>query len=486
MSAPIVVIGGGVNELVAAHWLARAGNAVVVLGEEAGASEAGSAPGWIPAAIIRDLDLSRHGLAIRQPDPWICAPLANGGRLELWQDVARSAASIRPLSARDADRWPAFCEQMRQHASLIEALYLAPPPDVMTNEWTELARIASLALRARRLGRAGLESLLRVAPMSVADFLDDWFESDVLKGLLGAGGVMHLHQGPRAGGTAFAFLHHHVGSPPGVFRPSPSNIVPVLEKRPGIERRPTAKVTRINVESGHVSGVTLDDGSTIAASCVLSGAHPRRTLLDWMDSAWLEPEMIRGLRNIRARGVVARINLTLDRPPAFSTLTVAPSLDYLERAYDDAKYRCVSSTPFIEARYEPPFAAAGAQSVTVHMQYAPYALADGQWDQARRQALADGVFTMLADHLPRESVRAIDIQSPADLEVRYGWPQGQAHHAELALDQLLWMRPDARLARYHTPINGLYLCGPAMHPGAGIAGASGMLAAQTVLRDRSK
>ncbi len=486
MNAPIIVIGGGVNELVAAHWLARAGNAVVVLGEEARDRDAGLAPGWIPPAIIRDLDLPRHGLAVRQPDPWISVPLAKGGRLDLWQDIARSAASIRPLSARDADRWPAFCEQMHQHASVIEALYAAPPPDVMTNEWTELGRIASLALRARRLGRAGLESLLRMAPMSVADFLDDWFESDVLKGLLGAGGVMHLHQGPRASGTAFAFLHHHVGSPPGVFRPPQSNIVPVLEKRPGIERRPTAKVTRIAVEAGGVSGVTLDDGSTIATSCVISGEHPRRTLLDWVDSAWLEPEMIRGLRHIRARGVAARIHLTLDRPPAFSTLTIAPSLDYLERAYDDAKYRRVSKSPFIEARYAPPIAAAGAHSVSVHMQYAPYALADGQWDEARRQALGDVVFTMLAGHLPREAVCAIDIQSPADLQVRYGWPHGQAHHAELALDQLLWMRPHPSLARYRTPINGLYLCGPAMHPGAGIAGASGMLAAQSALHDRSK
>ena len=486
MTAPIVVIGGGVNELVAAHWLARAGNAVIVLGEDARDPLNPFASGWIPPAVIRDLELSRRGLVVQHPDPWISASLANGGRLDLWQDVARSVASILPLSARDAERWPAFCEQMHQHAGLIETLYSAPPPDVMTHDWGELARVAMLAVQARRLGRAGLESLLRLAPMPVADFLDDWFESDVLKGMLGAGGVMHLHQGPRSGGTAFVLLHHHVGSPPGVFRPPQSNIVSVLERLPGFERRPTARVKRIDVENGSVAGVTLADGTRIAATCVVSGAHPERTLLEWVDTTWLEPEMIRGLRSIRSRGVAARVMLTLDRAPTFTVLTMAPSLDYLERAYDDAKYRRVSSAPFIEARYQAPTTTDGRHTVLVHMQYAPYSLAEGQWDEARRNALAETVMTMLAGPLPRASIRAVAVMGPVDVEAIDGSPRGQAYHAELALDQLLWMRPLPSLARYRTPIEGLYLCGPAMHPGAGIAGASGMLAAQTMLRDRSK
>ncbi len=486
MSAPIVVIGSDVNALVAAHWLARAGKRVVVLDERAASTASSLASGWIPPAIVRDLALLQNGLLVQAPDPWISAPSPDGRRLELWQDTARSADSIRQFSARDAERWPAFCEQMHRHAGLIEVLYTAPPPDVMAHDWRELARVAKLALQARRLGRAALESFLRVMPMSVADFLDDWFEADVLKGVLGAGGVMHLHQGPRSGGTAFGLLHHHVGSRLGVFRPSFSNVTQVLEKLPGIERRMNATVRQIDVQSGRVTGVTLADGSGIEASCVVSSAHPRRTLLEWMDAGWLDPELMRGLRNIRARGVVAHVVLTLDRAPGFSTLAIAPSLDYLERAYDDAKYRRVSREPFIEARYEPE-AGAGRHVVKAHVQYAPFTLDEGKWDDTSTRALAETVTAALAKYVPglRATIRDTGVVSPSDLEAIEGMPEGQAYHAELALDQLLWMRPLPSLARYRTPINGLYLCGPAMHPGAGIAGASGMLAAQTILRQGS-
>ncbi|MFN0302302.1 MAG: phytoene desaturase family protein [Burkholderiales bacterium] len=485
MSAPIVVIGGGVNALVAAHWLARAGKHVVILDERMGSVSLES--GWIPPAIIGELGLSRNGLAVQAPDPWISAPSPDGRRLELWHDVARSADSIRPFSVRDAERWPAFCEQMQQHANLIEVLYTAPPPDVMTHDWRELARVARLALHARRLGRAALENFLRMMPMSVADFLDDWFEADVLKGVLGAGAVMHLHQGPRSGGTAFGLLHHHVGSGLGVFRPTLSNITQVLEKLPGIERRMKAKVKRIDVAASGVTGVTLADGSSIEASCVVSGADPRSTLLEWVDTAWLDPELVRSVRNIRARGVVGRVVLTLDRAPGFSILVIAPSLDYLERAYDDAKYRRVSREPFVEARYEPQ-AGSGRHVVMAHVQYVPYLLDDGKWDDARARSLAESVIVRMAKHVPglQATIRDTAVASPIDLEAFEGAPQGQVYHAELALDQLLWMRPLPGLARYRTPINGLYLCGPAMHPGAGIAGASGMLAAQTILRDRSE
>ncbi len=357
-------------------------------------------------------------------------------------------------------------------------IYAAPPPDPLTRELGELARLAGLGLRARRLGRQGIEDLLRLLPMSVADFLDDWFETDALKAALGAAGVMHLQQGPRSGGTAFRLLHHHLGSPPGVFRPPRSNIARVLAELPGVERR-HAPVARIIVRDGRAAGVALASGEEIAASTVVSGVDPRRTLLELVDPGWLDPELARAVRNIRSRGVVARVTLTLDRAPGFTTLVLAQSLDDLERAYDDAKYGRISTRPYLEARSAEPLAD-GRHRVQVHVQYAPHALADGGWSDARRAALGDLVVEMLSPHLPAVLERTV--LAPPDLEDAHGWPEGQAHHAELALDQVLWMRPIPALARYATPIAGLYLCGPGMHPGAGIAGAAGANAARVIRR----
>jgi len=473
MSTPILVIGAGVDALVAAHTLARADQSVIVL--DAHGADPDAAAVWIPPRIVRDLGLARRGLQVGRTDPWAAAPLPDGGRLELWHDPARSAESIRHVSPRDGEKWPAFCAHMARLARVLEPLYAAPPPDPLADSAGEIAQLAMLGLRVRALGRRGMTDLLRLLPMSVADFLDDWFETDALKGALGAGGVMHLHQGPRSGGTAFALLHHHVGSPIGVFRPARSNVAHVLREMPGIEIRSGAHVERIRVRAGRATGVVLASGEEIPAAHVVSSLGPRRTLLELVEPGWLDPETIRAVRAIRARGVVAQMTLTLDRAPQPGTLVVAPSLEYLERAYDDAKHRRVSSHPYVEAR------AAGAQRVDVHVQYAPYSLADGEWDDARRAALGRRVEELLLPHLGAMVVERT-VRSPRDLEAAHGWPEGQAHHAELALDQLAWMRPTPALARYRTPIDGLVLCGPAMHPGAGVAGAAGANAARVISR----
>lgn len=484
MTSLAVVVGAGVNGLVTAHLLARAGLRVLVLERRKAIGDASSGSAWIPARIVRDLALEQQGLKIRYPDPWAEAALPDGRRLELWQDMPRTIESLRRLSPRDAAKWPAFCERMARLARFLEVLYGAPPPDPVGRDLGDLARLGGLALRMRRLGRQGIEDLLRLLPMPVADLLDDWFECDVLKGVLGAAGVMHLHQGPRSGGTAFLFLHHHVGCPAGVFRPPLSNLGRVLGDLPGIEIRRGAKVTRINVREGRATGVVLESGEEIAASLVVSEADPRRTLLGLVDPGSFDPELVRALRNIRCRGVVARVTLALDRAPGFSALAVAPSLDYLERAHDDAKYGRMSRAPYLEARSVAP-ATDGRHRVDIHVQYAPYTLADGAWDEARRTALGELVVKTLSDHVPGLNTRVIErsVLSPRDLEALEGWPEGQAHHAELALDQALWMRPIPGWARYRTPVPGLYLCGPGMHPGGGIAGAAGFHCAREILRN---
>lgn len=446
-----IVIGGGIDALVAAQVLARSGREVMMIEGRSLMLEVG----WVPPWVLRELRI--EAFALEWPDPWLSVPLDGGGRLDLWRDMARSVEAIARLSPRDAERWPQFCERIAKLARFLEALYAAPPPDPFS---------AGLAVRARRLGRRGLTDLLRILPMPVAELLDDWFESDALKGALGAAGVLHVLQGPRSAGTAFRFLHHHLGSPAGVFRPPRSNILERLRKLPRVELQGT-EVRRIAIQAGKATGVVLQDGRELEASVVVSSADPRRTLLELVEPGWLDPELARAVRHVRRRGVAARIRLDLDRSPGFSTMALAPSLDYLERAYDDAKHGRISRQPYVEATCDE------RHRLEVVVQYAPYGV-----DCA---GLGDSVLALLADHWGDAQPKQGEFLAPSELEEIEGWPEGQPHHAELSLDQALWMRPLPELARYRTPIEGLWLCGPSMHPGAGVAGAAGLNCAREIL-----
>jgi len=442
-----IVIGAGANGLVTAHYLARAGKRVLVV-EQHETPDPSADIGWVPAAVIRDLRLAGSGLRIEEPDPWITAPLPAGGTLELSRDIARSTEAIRRISPADAAQWPEFCRRMRSLAGVLERLYLVPPPDIETNDVRELARIAGLGLYVRRLGKQTVIDLARILPMSIAELLDDWFESDVLKGLLGALGVWHLKQGPRSGGTAFNFLHHHAGSPTGVFRPARSNITQALSALPGVEIRPDARAT-VLAKNGRATGVVLEkSGETIEAPLVASSAPPRATLQPL--AIELYPNFARAVGNIKARGVVARGTLTVEQPFAYSTLCIAPSLDYLERAYDDVKYGKDSTAPYVEVQRT-------NGRVEVHVQFVPPGTQGG---------LADRVAQIL-------KVRPNQVAlQPAEESL---------YHGELTLDQILFMRPVPGWSRYRTPIEGLFLCGSGTHPGGGIPGAAGRNAAREIL-----
>jgi phytoene dehydrogenase-like protein len=478
-----VVIGAGTNELVAAHYLARAGHRVVVLDEHAFAGPPPGDAGWLPPRIARDLALQRHGWAPERPDPWLTIALQGGGRLELARDVVRAADAIRRLSPRDGERWPAFCERMARLAGLLARIYDAPPPDPLARDFSNLAALVALGARARRLGREDLYELMRLVPMSVADWLDEWFECDALKGALAAAGVRNLQQGPRSGGTAFSLLHHHAGQDAGVFFPQHSNAREVLRALPGIELRERVKVARLIVRGGRASGVGLEDGSELAADVVLSGAPVERTLLALTDPGWFDPQLVHAVRCVRARGVSFACTIALDREPGFSRFALIASVEELERAYDDAKYGRVSSVPYVEAVARAADADARPR-IELHVQYAPYALRQGAWDPARGSRLTRQATGLLAAHDPALRDAVVErVWTPLDLERLYGWPQGQVQHAELALDQLLWARPVPELARYRTPLPGLYVCGADMHPGAGVAGAAGAHAARIVARD---
>jgi phytoene dehydrogenase-like protein len=447
LSVHAIVIGANADALVAAQLLARAGRQVLVIDETAAATHDRS--GWVPPQVVEQLGLQ---LKVELPDPWATVLLPHGGTLELWRDVARSAESIRKLSPNDAARWPDFCRRIGALARLFERLYLEAPAD---------PRNAKLALRVRRLGRQGMEDLMRILPMSVAELLDDWFECDALKGTLGAPGILHLQQGPRSGGTAFRLVHHHVGSAEGVFRPARSDLVSVLRGGSGVHIR-TARVQKIVLKGARVAGVALESGEEILAPLIVSGTDPRRTLLELVDPGWLDPELVRAVANIRRRGVAARVSF---KASITGNVVWAPSLDYLERAYDHVKYGRVSREPYLEA-------CSSAGQVDVHFQYVPY---------ESTEVPTEDLATTARRLLPALQHAPAAVLAPADLERQEGWPGGQAYHAELALDQALWMRPLAQLAQYTTPIEGLWLCGPGMHPGGGIAGASGYNCARAIL-----
>ena len=482
MKPAAVVIGAGVNELVAAHRLARAGLEVTVV-SAAGAAAERADSGWVPPSVARELGIDVKALAKPQVGPWAVAPLEGGGRLELSGDVRASAEAIGRLSARDGERWPAFCERMHRYAAELESLYSKPPPAPLAQDVRGLALLARDAWRVRGLGRSGLQDFMRLLPMSVADFLDEWFECDALKGILGAAGVMHAFHGPRSGGTAFNLLHHHVGAAPGVFRPPASRLHALLITREGVQHR-SGDAARVLVSAGRVCGVALESGETLEAGLVVAGCAPERALLHLIDPAMIDPQLARAVRHVRCRGVAAEIDLVLDRDPGFSRLVIAPALDYLERAYDDAKYGRVSANPYIEAQLRGA-TEGGRFDVRVHVQYVPYTLREGELDSGARQALESGVVARIAEVVPgfESSILERHVLAPHDLERAHGYPEGQPYHAELALDQVLWMRPLPELAHYRTPVEGYYLCGPAMHPGAGIAGAAGSNAASVILAD---
>jgi phytoene dehydrogenase-like protein len=434
----VVVIGVGPDELVAARLLQHAGHRVTVVQDRALPDRV---EGWAPAPIGR--------LSATRPDPW----LRTSDGLELFADVKRSAQSLRRLSARDAERWPEFCNRMARLAALLEEVYLQAPPSMVDLRF---------ALRVRRLGRRGMEDLMRVLSMPAAELLDEWFESAALKGALGAFAVRDLRQGPRSAGTAFRLLHLHVGSPRGVFRPATVDVSPL---RSGLTVR-EAQVARVAVSGGVVTGVTLANGETLPAPVVVAGAHPARVLGELVEPGWIDPDLLRAARNIRSRGVAARARLVLERAPEWPTLTLAGTADDVERAYDAVKYGRISERPVLDA-------VADGAALDVHLQFVPHTAADTADVQAR-------VAKQLQPHVP--PIRNISVRTPVDLERIYGWPQGQPHHAELSLDQALWMRPLPELSAYRTPVSGLWLCGPGMHPGAGVIGAAGHNCARAILR----
>ncbi len=515
-----IVIGGGPNGLVAAAALGRAGVRVALVER---ASQLGgqarveafapgfSAPGddgdsgWVPPTVVRGLGLG--GLARHDPDPCVTVPIASGAWLTLWADPTRTAAAIARHAPADAARWPEFVRRVHRLAGFLARLYQGPPPDVDATGPGELGRLLRLGVALRRLGRDDMVALLRTLPMSVRELVEDAFEYEPLRAAVAAGGVRDLRQGPRSGGTGFVLLHYLVGAPAGAvrgrgrWRAGPDAFVAAVAAeaaRRGVTIRSAVAARRILVRDDAVVGVMLADGTELAAPRVVSCVDPAHTLLDLLDPVWLDPEVLHAVRQIKFRGCTATVRYGMQRLPDAGAdaemlrgvVSCTPTLDGLERAADAAKYGAVAERPHVEITVPtltwPALAPDGQHVAIARAQYAPYTLREGAWDHARREALGDAVTAVVDEALPGFSSRVVhrEVLTPRDLADRYGLTEGARSHGELTLDQILFMRPISGWAHHALPVRGLYLGGAGAHPGPGIPGGAGWLAARRLLRDR--
>ncbi|MEN8374569.1 MAG: NAD(P)/FAD-dependent oxidoreductase [Gemmatimonadota bacterium] len=517
-----IVIGAGHNGLVAAAYLARAGRSVLVLerrevvGGAAATEEVfpgfrvdtgAHRVGGLSARVVDDLDLARHGLELLDADPTVFVPVLEGTPLTLWRDARRTSEAIRPISPADADAWVPFTELIGKAAGFLQAAWTTTPPDVTGGDIGDLVASARLGLKLRRLGKKDMVEVMRVLPMSVYELLGDWFESDVVKGALAASAVAGLCQGPMGAGTVYTLLHHHVGAQPGVIRPMRrvrggigrlSEALVAACTEAGAEVRTGAAVERIVVEGGRAVGA-LVDRAEIRAARIVSSLDPRRTFFDLMEPSEMGTEFARKVSNIRYRGVCAKAHFALGGLPNFTCLpgegphlngviSIGPSLEYVERAFDAAKYGRVSARPCLEVSIpslaDPTVAPAGKHLMSVVLQYAPYHLREGAWDDTARARLGDLALATLEEYAPGLSslVEARHVMTPLDMERTFGLSEGNVNHGEMTLDQLLFMRPVPGASRYRAPIAGLYLCGAGTHPGGGVTGVPGFNAAREILK----
>jgi phytoene dehydrogenase-like protein len=507
--------------LTAAFYLAKAGLNPLVLERQpfvgGTATTEEIAPGYrcptlahaigpLRASVARAMQLERRGVEFVRPDPRLVALGADGRALAFSTDRARTAEAIRPFSSKDANRYEDFCRTMERLGTFLSTVLQVTPPPLDARSAGDLWEWLKVGRRFRALGKVDGYRLLRWGPMAAADLVAEWFDSDLLQAAIAARGIFGSTQGPWSAGTAAVLLANTAIDPaPGgssvTVKGGPGALTRAMAEaaqESGAEIRTGACVRRVLVRDGRVAGVRLDDGSEIRASAVVSNADPKRTFLDLLDPIELDPSFATKARNYRCPGTVAKINLALSGLPAFRGVTnpadlhgrihIGPSIDYLERAFDASKYGGISAEPYLDMAlptlHDPSLAPPGKHVLSIHMQFAPYKLANGQdWDRAR-ESLFTSVMRTLNVHAPgiEALVEHRQVITPLDLERTYGLTGGHILHGEPSLDQLFTMRPILGWAQYRTPIGGLFLCGAGTHPGGGITGGPGQNAAREILR----
>jgi phytoene dehydrogenase-like protein len=505
-----IVIGGGHNGLTAAAYLARAGRKVLVLERRhvlGGAAVTEEVfPGFkfsvasyvvslLRPEIIRDLDLPRHGLEILPLDGTF-TPMPNGDYLWRVNDHAQTQREIRRHSKLDAEAYDEYGKAMVEMARFVKPILNMTPPDPMSLNPRELMKLLFLGNRFRGLADGDRYNQLQLMTMSAVDFLDQWFETDVLKATMSASGIIGTFLGVRSPGTAYVLLHHYMGEIDGAFRSwgfarggtgAISNAIASAAREAGVEIRTEAPVERISVRGGQATGVVTTNGDELEADLVLSSVDPHLTFLRFLDTKELPDDFVAEVGRYKFRGSSGKVNLALDALPDFTCLpgagphlrgavSISPGVDYMERAYDQAKYGEFSRRPYIDmvipTLTDPSVAPPGKHILSCFVQYAPYKLAAGTWDE-QREAFGDTVIDTIAEYAPnlRDIILHRQVLTPLDIERQFGLTEGNIFQGELTLEQLFFARPVPGWAQYETPIRNLWMCGSATHPGGGIMGA---------------
>jgi len=496
-----IIIGAGHNGLVSAAYLAKVGRSVLVLErrdipggtlvtEEFGSFKADMLQsGTLCPDILRALDLPRFGL---RPEPAtgkaaFVSLLDVGHVLNVtYYDPVKTIESIKRFSAKDAARWPDFLAFMSKATSFLEAAYRTPMPSLPKPESpAEGLPLAQLGLKLRSMGRKDMLDIIRALPMTAVEFVEEWFESEQLKAAIASLGIYGVTLGVMSAGTAFNLMHNWLnrGGPAHQYIGQAGQVTGALveaAKAYGAEIRLNAEVASIRVDGGRATDVILANGEEIAARTILSAVDPKRTFLSLVGPLELPPTFVWNVQSIKMRGSVAKVHLGVESLPdgmtPYTTYAVAPSLRYLEKAYDAAKYGEFSGQPYLEITTT-------ENVISVHFQFAPFNLKDGSW-KMENGTVEKLALDTLGEYLPnlRSKVQSLKSLTPLDLETTYSLTEGDLNHGQLMLDQFLFMRPLPGWSNHKTPIDGLYLCGSGVHAGGGISGASGRNAAKMVLK----
>ena len=517
-----IVIGAGHNGLTAAAYLARAGRKVLVLERRhvvGGAAVTEEIfPGFkfsvcsyvvslLRPEIIRELSLARHGLEILPLDGTF-TPMPNGDYLWRVNDHARTFREISRHSRADAEIYDEYGRAMVEMGRFAKDLLAMTPPDPFSKRLKDIRPLIDLLNRFRALPELDRHNQLQLLTMSAVDFLDQWFETDVFKATMSASGIIGTFLGVRSPGTAYVLLHHYMGEIDGAFRSwglarggtgAISNAIAGAARAAGVGIRTPAPVANILVRGNRAEGVVLENGDEIRGTVIASSVDPRHTFQRFLDPERLPEDFAEDIRRYKFRGSSAKVNLALDALPDFTALpgagshlrgaiSISPSVDYMERAYDDAKYGRFSRRPYMDivipSLTDTSLAPPGKHVMSCFVQYAPYHLKEGTWDE-KKEEFSDTVVNTLSEFAPnlKNIILHRQVITPLDLEREWGLSEGNIFQGELTLEQLFFLRPAPGWAQYRTPIDSLYMCGSATHPGGGIMGAPGRNAAMKILSD---
>ena len=521
-----IIIGGGHNGLICAAYLAKAGKKVLVLekryvlggaavSEELYPGFTFSVASYVVSLfrphIIRELNLAKHGYEVIPMDCSL-TPLPNGDSLARWGDSHKSRREISRFSQKDAEVYPEFSKIMTHMGKLAKSVIDHPAPDINSLRPSELANMLRLGKAFKDLGPDLLHLNIKLVTMSALDFLDRWFESDVLKAPMSVSGIIGTFQGVRSPGTAYVLLHHYMGQLDGSFRSwgfskggtgGISLACANAAKSFGAEIKTNAAVDHVLLKNGSAEGIVLENGDEYYSKVVISNLDPHQTYLNMIGEDNLKSEVLNEVKRFKFRGSSGKVNLALDRAPEFACrpgigdhlrgdIAIAPGTEYLERAFDQAKYGEWSERPYINAVIpsltDPSVAPPGKHILSCFVQYAPYNIKEGaeNWPKYR-EAFGDTVVDTMAEYIPglKDMILYRQVLTPWDLEQQMGLTEGNIFQGELSLEQLLFQRPISGYAKYKTSINKLYMCGSGTHPGGGIMGASGELCAKSILKAKS-